>query len=211
MKITATYAILGALSYLIGAIPFGFLVARTRGIDIRTLGSGKIGATNVFRSVGKRYGMLVFTLDVLKGFVPAFFFPVLAASLVDVARPEAVGLYSGCLAIVGHNWPVYLGFKGGKGVATSAGVLLGVAPISVGIGVVAWIIVFAGSRFVSVASMLAAVVIALSAWLMARGDSMLIPVVLTLMAMLTVWRHRANIQRLLNGTENRFKPRKHHE
>jgi acyl phosphate:glycerol-3-phosphate acyltransferase len=198
------WLVLAVVSYLLGAIPFGFLIARARGIDIRKVGSGNIGATNVFRSVGKSWGILTFALDVLKGFVPAFLFP-LAVQLADHAEPAAGWrLLCGCLAIIGHNWPIYLGFKGGKGVATSTGAMLGIAPIAMLIGLGSWILVFAASRYVSLASILAAVVIACAAWPLYRSGGLLLPVALTALAILVVIRHKSNIQRLLSGTEHRF-------
>ena len=120
--------------YLMGSVPFGLLIAKARGVDLRNSGSGNIGATNVFRCVGKGWGVLALLLDALKGFLPAFFFPALAARGLHGAVPSWLGVACGLAAVVGHNWPVWLGFKGGKGVATSAGMALGVAPGAVGIG-----------------------------------------------------------------------------
>jgi glycerol-3-phosphate acyltransferase PlsY len=190
------------VSYLLGALPFGLLVARSRGIDIRTQGSGNIGATNVFRCIGKGWGIFTFVLDALKGFVPAFFFPKLAA-----LNPE-YGVLFGLAAIIGHTFPVYLNFKGGKGVATSAGMLLGVAPLAVGIGFLCWIICMIISRYVSLSSMVAALAVAVSVWLDPAQNSLVIQLALSLMAGLIIWLHRANIKRLLNGTENRFGKKK---
>jgi len=187
-----------AISYLVGAIPFALLLARTRGVDIRQVGSGNVGATNVFRSVDKRLGVLTFTLDVLKGFVPAFFL----ARLLPV---EHAGLLYGCAAIIGHNWPVYLRFRGGKGVATSVGVLLGVAPAAAGIGILAWVLLFATSRYVSLASIGAAAIIPASGWWLYADQGLVLPVTLTLLGAVVMLRHHSNIRRLLNGTEHQFK------
>lgn len=204
MAIPAMIALFGILSYLLGAVPFGLLVARARGIDIRKVGSCNIGATNVFRCVGKGWGILTFLLDALKGFVPACLFPLLLGRLTGQPAPPASGLVFMLLAIAGHNWPVYLGFKGGKGVATSAGGLLGVAPAAVGIGLAVWVAVFALSRYVSVASIVAAAAVAVSAWLLYASAGLLIPIAMTLLAAVLIVRHRANIRRLMQGTENRF-------
>ena len=192
-----------ATSYLIGSVPFGLLVARSRGIDIRRVGSGNIGATNVLRTVGRPWGILVFVLDFLKGLLPA----LLAGRLSNHAVADA-GLYCGVAAIVGHNWPVWLGFKGGKGVATSAGVLAGAAPLTILPGVGAWVLVLLASRYVSLASLLAALVVAASAWYF-YGDHPVLAGLLTLLAALVILRHKSNIRRLLRGEENRFqrKPR----
>jgi acyl phosphate:glycerol-3-phosphate acyltransferase len=191
------------IAYLLGAIPVGLLVARAKGVDIRSVGSGNIGATNVFRSIGKPWGVATFVLDALKGFVPAWVFPLWCAD-----PGWSIGLLFGCMAIAGHNWPVYLGFKGGKGVATSAGVLLGVAPVEALIGAGVWFAVFFVSRYVSLASIAAAVAIPAAGWLRAEAHGPVLPVVLTLLGILAVWRHRSNIERLSNGTENRFERKK---
>lgn len=197
---------LGLAAYLLGAIPNGYLVGRARGVDIRTVGSGNIGATNVFRCIGKGWGIFTFVLDALKGFVPAFLFPKILAwgGASPVGHAAVVpALAFMILAIAGHNWPVYLGFKGGKGVATSAGALLGVAPAAMGVGFAAWAILFVATRYVSVASIGAAVAVAAGGWWLYRPDGVL-PAVLTVLCLLIVLRHKANMARLAAGTENRI-------
>jgi glycerol-3-phosphate acyltransferase PlsY len=188
------------LAYLTGSIPFGLLLARTKGVDIRTQGSGNIGATNVLRCLGKPLGISCFALDVLKGFVPAFFFAPLGGIATEF------GILFGAAAILGHNFPVFLKFKGGKGVATSAGVLLGVAPLAVAVGILTWGIVFYTFGYVSLGSIVAALVVVITGWL--AGYSFVIALALTLLGALAIWRHRANIQRLMNGTENKFQRKK---
>lgn len=196
-------------AYFLGAVPFGLLVARSRGIDIRTVGSKNIGATNVLRSVGKPWGILTFVLDALKGFVPALVFPILGRVADENFQPLGnLGLWCGAAAIVGHNFPVYLGFKGGKGVATSAGALLGIAPAACGIGLATWMIFFFTLRYVSLASIVAALTIPVAAWLLYLKSGIVLPIALTLLGALIVWRHRANIQRLIAGTEHRFEKKK---
>ena len=195
-----TIAISTVLAYLFGAVPFGLLVARSRGIDIRMQGSGNIGATNVFRCVGKGWGVFTFVLDALKGFIPAFVFPLLGK-----LDPE-YGVLFGMAAIIGHSFPVYLKFKGGKGVATSAGMLLGVAPAAVGIGFLCWMVCMVVSRYVSLSSIVAAVVVAATVWIQNQG--LVVNIALTALAALVIWLHRANIRRLLNGTESRFGKKK---
>ncbi len=193
-------------SYLLGAIPFGLLIARSRGIDIRTVGSKNIGATNVLRSVGKPWGIATFVLDALKGFLPAFVFPDLGSAWgADFQTMELARLAGGAAAIIGHNFPIYLGFKGGKGVATSAGALLGIAPLAVLVGLGVWALVFFTSRYVSLASIAAAVAVPVAGWVWYRGAGIVVPCALTLLAALIILRHRANIRRLLDGTESRFK------
>jgi len=194
-------AILTIVSYLFGAVPFGLLVAKTRGVDIRSKGSGNIGATNVFRVVGKGWGIFTFALDALKGFVPAFFF-----SMIGNLDAEW-GVLFGMVAIIGHSFPVYLKFRGGKGVATSAGMLLGIAPLAVLVGFICWVICMMLSRYVSLSSIIAAVAVAIAVWV--RGDKgLVVNIALTVLAVLIVWLHRANIKRLLNGAENRFGKKK---
>jgi glycerol-3-phosphate acyltransferase PlsY len=188
-----------------GSVPFGLLIAKARGVDLRSSGSGNIGATNVFRCVGKGWGVLALVLDALKGFVPAFFFPALMqANFCELCEPVPswLGVACGLAAVAGHNWPVWLGFKGGKGVATSAGMALGVAPGAVGIGIAAFALVVVTTRWVSLASMLGcAAATAAGWWLYAGGNRAWLVWVLGAMTVLVVWRHRANIGRLLKGTE----------
>ena len=192
-----------AAAYLLGSIPFGLLIGRMRGIDIRQVGSCNIGATNVLRSVGKGWGILALLLDALKGYIPAAGFPWLLNELALLAgAPAWLKIACGCAAILGHNFPIYLRFKGGKGVATSAGVLLGIAPLALLIGLGVFAVVFGISRFVSLGSITAAIVIPLAGFLLYEGR--LIPSVLTVLGLLVIWRHKANIARLRNGTENRI-------
>jgi len=200
------YAGWGAASYLLGAIPFGLLLSRLKGMDIRTVGSGNIGATNVFRAVSKPLGILTFILDMLKGWVPAWLFPLLAQRMASHATgpsPDLAALCA-CLAIAGHNWPLYLRFKGGKGVATSAGAVLGLAPLAVAIGLSVWVLVFLVTRYVSVASMIAAMAVVGAGWMIYPRHDWLLPVLLTALGLVIVVRHTSNLQRLRQGTEHQF-------
>jgi len=209
--ITGVTAGLALLAYLIGAIPNGFLIARARGIDIRKVGSGNIGATNVYRSVSKSLGLLTFALDAVKGALPAILFPKWAALCGGGALPDWMPLLFGGLAIAGHTWPVYLGFKGGKGVATSAGALIAIAPAATGLGVLCWFLALVGTRYMSVASIVAAVAVPAAGWWLYRDGGLVLPVALTVLGALIIWRHKGNIVRLANGTENRFEFRKKSE
>jgi len=195
----------GIASYLLGSVPFGYLAARFKGVDIRSVGSGNIGATNVFRSVGKIPGLLTFLCDTLKGFIPAFVFPVLVRDCLPACQDHGLALLCACMAVAGHNWPIYLRFKGGKGIATSAGALLAVAPASVGCALACWVIVFLVGQYVSLASILAAAILAVSSWILYFKQGVLIPIVLSLLGIIGIWRHKSNIRRLLAGQENRFK------
>jgi glycerol-3-phosphate acyltransferase PlsY len=185
-------------AYLIGSIPFGLLIAKTKGVDIRKQGSGNIGATNVLRCLGKPLGITCFVLDVLKGYLPAALFPLV------VQGSSSLGILFGGAAILGHNFPIYLKFKGGKGVATSAGVLLGVAPLAVLLGILTWAAVFFASGYVSLGSIIASVVVAVVGWIRIGTYGLTVAIALTLLGALAIWRHRANIKRLIEGTENKF-------
>ena len=186
-------------AYLLGAIPNGLLIARLKGVDLQKVGSGNIGATNVFRCVGKGWGVLAFVLDAVKGFVPAFCFPRLLE-----AAPPWLGLACGVAAVAGHNWPVWLKFKGGKGVSTSAGMLLGIAPAAVGIGFAVFALTVALTRIVSLGSILAAVAVPTAYLWMNGTDNRLLAGALVLMGGLVIVKHRANVGRLLKGTEPRI-------
>ena len=203
---------LGLAAYLLGSIPNGFLVARSRGIDIRTVGSGNIGATNVFRVVSKPLGILTFALDALKGWIPTALFPRLLQALS--ADPVAIsnthlGLIFAAFTVVGHTFTIFMRFKGGKGVATSAGSLLAVIPMAIGIGFIIWVIAFAISRYVSLASILAVMAVGVASWFLYFPlQGVVLPAVTTFIALLIVWLHRANIRRLAEGTEHRFEFKK---
>ena len=183
-------------AYLLGSIPNGLLIARLKGIDLQKVGSGNIGATNVFRCVGKGWGVAAFALDAVKGFVPAFLFPRLLES-----APPWLGLACGIAAVAGHNWPVWLKFKGGKGVSTSAGMLLGIAPAAVGIGFAVFAAAVLITRWVSLGSILAAIAVAGSGVWLYGSENRLLAGALIVMGALVVVKHRANVGRLLNGTE----------
>lgn len=185
-----------AVAYVIGSIPTGLLLARAFGVDIRTTGSGNIGATNVYRTLGRTVGIATLLGDCLKGLLP-----VLVARKLGFADPwvAAVGL----AAFLGHVYTVFLGFKGGKGVATALGVFLGVSPLSV-LGALAFFIgIVAATRYISLGSITAAAVMP---FLVAAVERRFILVVMTLIiAVIVIAKHRENIRRLREGTENRFK------
>ncbi|HAL92647.1 MAG TPA: acyl-phosphate glycerol 3-phosphate acyltransferase [Verrucomicrobia bacterium] len=183
-------------AYLMGSIPNGLLLARLKGIDLQKVGSGNIGATNVFRCVGKGWGIAAFVLDAVKGFVPAFCFPMLVSG-----APNWLGLACGAAAVAGHNWPVWLKFKGGKGVSTSAGMLLGIAPAAVGIGFAVFAVTVLATRWVSLGSILAALAVPAAYLAMNGAENRLLAGALIAMGALVVFKHRSNIRRLLSGTE----------
>ena len=185
-------------AYLAGSIPFGLLVARARGIDIRAFGSGNIGATNVGRALGRTYAVVVFTLDFLKGLIPAW----MAARHAGPGPCPWEVICVALLTVLGHNYPVWLKFKGGKGVATSAGALSALLLVPVLMALAVWVISFFTTRFVSVASLAATVSLPVTTWFVRPERSCLI---LTLAIMILCFiRHCSNIAALVAGTEHRF-------
>jgi glycerol-3-phosphate acyltransferase PlsY len=203
-----SYLIAAAIGYLLGSCPNGYLVSRARGVDIRKQGSGNIGATNVLRVLGKKWGYLVFALDVLKGFVAVrLAFAIALALIPHTTQRELIGIAGGLACILGHTFPVWLGFRGGKGVATSAGVLLGLMPIAVVSVFAVWLILFQVTRYVSVASITAAAALPVFVMLYLRlkllTGASLLPFSI-LIAGVVIWRHRSNMQRLFHGKEQRF-------
>lgn len=192
--------LLVAAAYLIGAIPASYIAGRmAKGIDLREHGSGNLGATNTFRVLGAKVAAPVMVFDILKGTFPVAAFPLWDAAGADPRWALAYG----AAAIVGHVFSIYMRFRGGKGVATSAGVFLGLAPIALGVGVAVWLVVLKAGRMVSAASILAA---------LAVGIMLLVtPVRLEEARFLgfavvafVIFAHRSNIGRILNGTEPRF-------
>ena len=194
---TAVFIPLLLLIYLVGAVPTGVVLTRLMGLeDVRSRGSGNIGATNVYRVAGKFPGILTLLGDILKGFLP-----LLAVKYWLAPTPLQLGV-AGVVAIVGHCYPVYLRFKGGKGVATALGIFLVLDPQALLCGCLVFLGAVALSRYISLGSMLAAIAVPLFTLLFGRP----LPVVLSacVIAALIVWRHRDNLRRLLDGTENRF-------
>jgi len=226
------------LAFLCGSIPFGLFIAKAKGIDIRKHGSGNIGATNVFRIVGKKYGLGCLLLDVLKGFIPV----VIALNLVrftgrdpqfhiaflepfslvlpagEQLKVQLVHVISALAAVLGHNYSPWIGFKGGKGIATSAGVLIALMPAAVLLLTIVFIITLFATRFVAVASIAAAASLpilthlgarfhktpeGISLWEAGTWNKPLFFFSLTI-AILAIWKHRSNIRRLRDGTESRF-------
>ena len=199
------YALLIVGAYLVGAIPFGLIIGKLNGVDIRTVGSGNIGATNVTRAVGKTAGKVCFFLDFLKGALP-----VLAAQLI-YPGVHWLPLVCGGAAVIGHIFPVYLKFKGGKGISTAAGVALALAPYPLVCAAAVWVLSFFIWRYVSLASILAALTLPLFAglfiflgWGTATARSWFTLGFLIAAAVVAVLRHTENIKRLVNGTESRF-------
>lgn len=185
------------LCYLLGAFPTGYLlVKREKGIDIRTIGSGGTGATNVYRAIGLKGALIVMFFDIFKG-VAAVYLAYLA--VVPAFLIPAVKLGFGLACVIGHNWPIFLGFKGGKGVACSCGVLFALAPETMSMVFLLWLAILAITGYTSLASLTAAFSMPLMMYF--YGDGMVNICFSVVLAVLVVFRHRDNIKRLMNGEE----------
>jgi glycerol-3-phosphate acyltransferase PlsY len=199
-----SYAIFAVGGYLLGSIPTGFLVGKAKGVDVRTVGSKNMGATNVFRVLGKGPGIFVLVMDGLKGYAACAWLEDWLTPLITVPSPdlELHQIIAGIAAVLGHNYTFWLWFKGGKGIATSGGVYFALAPIAAAIALTTWIITVLITRYVSVASIAASIALPTAVWF--TSDSLLLGVVTTALGLLAIAKHRGNIQRLINGTERRF-------
>lgn len=200
-----------AAAYLFGSIPFGYLLVRVfQGIDVRSIGSGNIGATNVARTGGKGLAIATLVLDALKGWLPVFL--VLTVPGIPASSPaqlHTLAAVAALFAVIGHMFPVWLGFKGGKGVATGLGVFLALAPKAVLVALLLFAVVVALTRYVSLASILAAAAFPVALWWLDRDSFPAFALVLcSAVALLVIVRHHQNIGRLLAGTESRFGARK---
>jgi glycerol-3-phosphate acyltransferase PlsY len=201
MPLLSALLLSAVVGYLCGSIPFGLIAGRLRGIDIRKHGSGNIGATNVVRVMGKAWGVPVFVLDFFKGFGPVCYAAGLATGEGGGSTLAVVAALS---SVLGHLFPCWLGFRGGKGVATTAGALLALTPVGVGIGLLVWVVTLRIWGFVSLASILAGFAVALGLAcqmaLSGRWDAVLLGFS-AVVALLVFLRHRGNLQRIAAGTE----------
>jgi glycerol-3-phosphate acyltransferase PlsY len=207
-------------AYLLGSIPTGFLVAKAKGIDIRSVGSGNIGATNAMRVLGKPAGIFVLLADAAKGFAAVMlmlnFYHELNDVLPSIFPAEAIaypevrmnyGVLAGVFAVLGHNYTCWLKFKGGKGIATTAGVYLALAPWALLVALAVFILAIVVTRYVSVGSIAGAVALPATVWAM-TPDNLFLGIVTTALGALAIYKHKSNIQRLLAGTENRLGKKK---
>lgn len=189
-------------AYFAGAIPFGFLIGKSRGIDVRTVGSKNIGATNVFRTVGKKWGLLAFFCDVMKGLVPTLLAKRFSPS--PYWLPVAVGV----AAVAGHMLTPFMKFKGGKGVATAFGMLLALIPALVGVAFLLFAVTFSLSHMISLGSCTAAAFLAVAIWFPILGSpgaaNLPQAIIVTLLALFVIIKHRSNIGRILRGEENKI-------
>ncbi len=197
---TPLFAVTLFFSYLCGAIPFGWLIAKIKGINILEVGSGNIGATNAWRILGWKLGTLVFILDVIKGFLPTYLNFMVFESI-------QLACFTGILCIVGHSFSPFLNFKGGKGISTGLGVFLGICPIPTLAAFATFGIVLYLFRYVSLASMIASVCLPIYTLLM--GYPTFLSVILSSISCLIIFRHRQNIQRIISGTESKILKKNH--
>ena len=223
---TIGYILTALAAYLLGSIPFGYLVAKAKGIDIRSVGSGNIGATNAMRVLGKPAGIFVLLADAAKGFVAVWLgasvwlfhaVPILdhfyetgsGESAVDQlpAMLEPLRILAGICAVLGHNYTCWLKFKGGKGIATTAGVYLALAPWALLVALVVFLLAILVTRYVSVGSIAGAIALPATVWVL-TPQNIFLGIVTTALGVLAIYKHKSNIQRLIAGTENRLGQKK---
>jgi glycerol-3-phosphate acyltransferase PlsY len=214
-----SYIVTALAAYLLGSIPTGFLVAKARGVDIRTVGSGNIGATNTFRVLGKPAGILVLLFDALKGYLACVLGAVICIYFFNSSHEiglrstsdtdsstlpplQLFAIIAGICAVLGHNYTCWLKFKGGKGIATTAGVYFALAPLPATTALATWIVFTLLTRYVSVGSITAAIALCVTVW--ATEKNLLLGIVTTALSTLAILKHKKNIQRLMAGTENRI-------
>jgi len=188
------------LSYLVGSIPASFLLAKSRGIDLRLVGSGNVGATNLSRALGKRYGAIGYLLDALKGAVPVF----IAWHLISLASWQVAVV--GLMAIIGHIFPVFLGFRGGKGIATSSGVFIIINPVAIGAAFLVWAVAYFKTGYVSLGSLLAALTLTTAQVVKNNPlgtENWPFTTFTALLTIIVLYTHRSNVVRLWRGTENK--------
>lgn len=196
-------------SYLLGSIPFGWLLGRMAGKDVRQFGSKNIGATNVWRVCGWKWGLSAFVLDFLKGLAAVLL--LVQSAFAAGAPPPYPGILAAVGAVLGHNFPVWLRFKGGKGVATSAGAMAGLMWLPFLVAIAVFVVTVAASRYISLGSMVASVTLAVACAVLLPhpfGADLPLFLLAAILAAMLIVRHRQNIVRILNGTENRFPPPK---
>jgi acyl phosphate:glycerol-3-phosphate acyltransferase len=205
------YIVVAVAAYLLGSIPTGFLVAKANGIDIRAAGSGNIGATNAMRVLGKPAGIFVLLMDALKGFVAVILLSYLVCFWIYQGKGDELieqtclnlPIIAGIFVVLGHNYTCWLKLKGGKGIATTAGVYLALAPWAVLIALVVFILAVLVTKYVSVGSIAAAVALTAAVWII-TPDNLFLGIVTTALGALAIYKHKSNIQRLMAGTESRL-------
>jgi len=203
-----------AASYLFGAIPWGFLIGKAKGLDIREHGSKNIGATNVTRVIGKKWGITCFIIDFLKGLIPVLIVEIIFRQYgLRLTGYFSTAIILASIGVVfGHMFPVYLGFKGGKGVSTGSGAVIAISPYAAIIGIIFWVIIFKLSKYVSLASIIAAAAVAVFTVLFSYYGifhvSTTLQIFIIIVVIAVIVKHKSNIKRLLSGTENKFSKKK---
>jgi glycerol-3-phosphate acyltransferase PlsY len=192
------------VAFLMGSVPFGFLVGKMRGVDVRKAGSGNIGATNVGRVCGKGWGYLVLFLDFSKAWLAVWGLVKLGVAVGWAEDSEMLRVLLGVAAVLGHNFCPWLGFKGGKGVASTAGILVGISPVVFLFALAAFVVFYLATNYVSAGSIAAAVAMAVSAWIFSPNDWA--AWAMTVLAAMAIVKHRGNISRMIAGTESKTLP-----
>ncbi|MEK9657933.1 MAG: glycerol-3-phosphate 1-O-acyltransferase PlsY [bacterium] len=195
MSLDTSVVLLILLSYFLGALPFGLILSKLKGIDIRKVGSGNIGATNVYRNMGKTYGILVFILDALKGWFPTYL-------ALQLTQNPWLHISIGIIAIVGHSFSIFVTFKGGKGVATAGGMLLALDPLVFLIIFPSTIIAIKLCNYVAPCSIAAAIITPLLLWVFKNPNAYIIPT--SILSFMIILKHKSNIIRLIQGKENKL-------
>ncbi len=196
--------VLGA--YLVGGIPFGFLIGKMRGVDVRTVGSKNIGATNVYRTVGHKWGFLAFFCDFLKGLLPTLAAVLFAKNNKEVAAFADLAVWTGLACVVGHTLTPYMKFKGGKGVATAFGMLMALVPWLVSAAFALFVVTVWISHYISLGSCLAAAFLAVMIWIPTplSKPTLALKIVMTVLGLFVIYKHKSNIVRLAKGCENKI-------
>lgn len=190
------------VGYFLGSVPFGLIAGYIKGVDVRKVGSGNIGATNTVRALGNTWGAIVFLLDMLKGAVPVWIAAYMIASPTPIFTKETFMILAGLAAVIGHMFPVYIGFKGGKGAATGLGVLLGITPDLFVIALIYVIVCMVATRYVSVTSISGVLLLSVLMFLYHKPAEYCVATVVV--AILMIYKHIPNIKRLMNGTESKI-------
>jgi len=199
------YILFAVIAYLLGSIPTAVWIGKMKyGIDVREHGSKNAGATNTFRTLGKKAGIVVLSIDIIKGFIASFLPFLFNVGPWQSDALITVQIVSAISAVVGHVYPIFANFRGGKGVATSLGVIIGIHPPAAGICIVAFLIVFIISQYVSLGAIIASIIFPTSIYFIFKSDSIYLISFSIILASLVIYKHRQNIQRLIAGNENKM-------
>jgi glycerol-3-phosphate acyltransferase PlsY len=197
-----------AVSYIVGSIPFGYIIGKINGIDIRKHGSGNIGATNVLRTLGRKWGYLCFLLDFMKGFLLVLTTELLVKNHFSTIDPQLASACAMAGAFCGHLWTIFLKFKGGKGISTAAGAIFAISPFAFFASLITWFCIFSISKYVSLSSIIASLTLPLAYLFVGQYAnspySLMIMTAFSAISLISILKHIPNIKRLFNGTEMRF-------